>query len=673
MKKITILFSTLAITCGVNAQIFIDGFESAEGYTVGDYIGPGPNGSSWTTWSGTEGGAEDAQVNSSQANTGSNSIYFIGNNGPQDVVLEFGQQYTDGLFTYESAFYVPNGKTAYFNFQATQTIGQSWAMNCNVANGTVSIDDGVTADLATGAYTADQWFTLRIEANLSTGRWQASIDNVCIGVWNNSINTVASLDLYPTANGEFYVDDVMFDHTPYSAPALNAAISGFNMNGNIVGLDVMPTVTVVNAGTSAINAFDVTVDYNGMQYVENVTGQNLTSGQSLDVNFTTSIPLVGGSMTATATVSNVNGGNDDDASDDDACAIMDPVVPAVGKVVVGEEGTGTWCGWCPRGTVFMDRYETEYQQYWAGIAVHNGDPMTVAEYDTPFSALIGGYPSALVDRGSEVDPSGMSTDFFTRLAVAPAAFMSNGATWDPSTRELVVSVTADFQIAGNNSYKMLCVLTEDGVTGTTSSYAQSNFYSGGSNGVMGGYEALPNPVPASQMVYDHVARAITPSFAGESTCFAPVISAGDSVTNQYTFTLPADWDENKMYIIGMLVAPNGRIDNAAKTTIPEAVANGLIEACNLSIGTILPQLDDLFKLYPNPANDHAIVEINVKAESDVQLRLLDLSGKVIAANDYGTIATSSVVNLNTAKLNTGVYLLELTVNGERMTKRLVVE
>ncbi|MFZ9028335.1 MAG: T9SS type A sorting domain-containing protein, partial [Crocinitomicaceae bacterium] len=169
------------------------------------------------------------------------------------------------------------------------------------------------------------------------------------------------------------------------------------------------------------------------------------------------------------------------------------------------------------------------------------------------------------------------------------------------------------------------------------------------------------------------ARAITPTFAGESTCFPPVISAGDSVTNQYTFTLPAEWDENNMYIIGMLVAPNGRIDNAAKTTIPVAVANGLIEACNLSTGTILPQLDDLFKVYPNPANEYATVEINVKAESDVQLRLLDLSGKVIAASDYGTIATSSVVNLNTADLNTGVYLVELTVNGERMTKRLVVE
>lgn len=675
MKKITILLSALAITCGANAQIFSDGFESADGYTVGDYIGPGPNGTYWTTWSGTEGGTEDAQVTSAQANTGTNSIYFLvsGTGGPQDVVLEFGQQYTSGLFTYESAFYVPAGKTAYFNFQATQTIGQTWAMNCNMANGTVSLDDGVTADLATGPYTADQWFTLRIEANLSTGRWQASIDGVCIGVWNNSINTVASLDLFPTANGEFYVDDVMFDHTPYTAPALNASVSGFNMNGNIVGLDVMPTVTVVNAGTSAINSFDVTVDYNGMQYVENVTGQNLTAGQSMDVNYTTSIALVAGAMTATATVSNVNGGNDDDASDDDACAIMDPVVPAAGKVVVGEEGTGTWCGWCPRGTVFMDRYETEYQQYWAGIAIHNGDPMTVTEYDTPFSGLIGGYPSALVDRGTEVDPSGMSTDFFTRLAVAPAAFMTNGATWDPTSRELTVSVTADFQVAGNDNYKMLCVLTEDGVTGTAAGYAQTNYYAGGSNGVMGGYESLPSPVPASQMVYDHVARAITPEFGGLNTCFPTSVPVGDSVTNQYTFTLPAEWDENNMYIIGMLVAPNGRIDNAAKTTISEAVANGLIEACSLSAGTILPQLDDLFKVYPNPANEYATVEINVKAESDVQLRLLDLSGKVIAASDYGTIATSSVVNLNTADLNTGVYLVELTVNGERMTKRLVVE
>lgn len=675
MKKITILLSALALTCGANAQIFTDGFEAAEGYTVGDYIGQGPNSAYWTTWSGTVGGTEDAQVSAAQANTGSNSIYFLasGAGGPQDVVLDFGQQFTDGIFTFESAFYIPSGKTGYFNFQATQTIGQTWAMNCNMSNGMLSIDDGITADLATGPYTPAQWFTLTIEANLSTGRWQASIDGVCIGVWNNGINTVAMVDYYPTSNGQFYVDDVMFDHTTYTASTLNAAVAGFNMNGNIVGLNVAPTVTVVNAGTTAITSFDVTVDYNGNQYVENVTGQNLTAGQSYVVDYTSTIPLVAGSMSATATVSNVNGGTDDDASDDDACAIMDPVTPAVGKVVVGEEGTGTWCGWCPRGTVYMDKFANEFQQFWAGIAVHNGDPMTITEYDTPFSALIGGYPSALVDRGSDVDPSAMGPDFYTSLAVDPSAFMTNGATWDPTTRELVVSVTADFQVAANNNYKMLCVLTEDHVTGTAAGYNQTNYYSGGSNGVMGGFELLANPVPAAQMEYNHVARAITPTFGGLNTCFPTSIPVDDSVTNQYVFTLPASWNVDNMHIVGILVNPNGRFDNAAHTTVAEAVANGLLDACNLSVGNLLPQVDDLFKVYPNPATTSATVEINVKNESDVQLRLLDLSGKVIAANDYGTIATSSLVNFNTADLNSGVYLVELTVNGEKMTKRLVIE
>lgn len=57
MKKSTLLIAGLCSAMTVNAQIFSDGFETSEGYSVGDYIGNGPNGTSWTTWSGTEGGA----------------------------------------------------------------------------------------------------------------------------------------------------------------------------------------------------------------------------------------------------------------------------------------------------------------------------------------------------------------------------------------------------------------------------------------------------------------------------------------------------------------------------------------------------------------------------------------------------------------------------------------
>lgn len=37
--------------------------------------------------------------------------------------------------------------------------------------------------------------------------------------------------------------------------------------------------------------------------------------------------------------------------------------------------------------------------------------MTVTDYDAAIGTLVSGYPNALVDRGTEVDPSGMGTDF----------------------------------------------------------------------------------------------------------------------------------------------------------------------------------------------------------------------------------------------------------------------
>jgi len=661
MKKLIFLLSSVLFTAGVNAQLFTDDFES---YTNGQYLGLAST--SWTTWSGTEGGAEDVQVTNAQASSGVNSIYLSSTaqaGGPQDIVLEFGQQFTDGVFTYESDFYINPNKNAYFNFQGTQTVGTAWSMNCNMDNGVISIDDGVTPDLATGTYTDETWFTLKIVANLSTGRWQAFVDGACIGVWENAFNEVASLNLYPLLNSGFYVDDVMFDHESYVASALNASIVSFNMGGNIAGLNVTPKATVVNTGSTAINSFDVTLNYDGNQYVQNVTGQSLTAGQSYVVSFASQLALVGGENLASVAVSNINGGADDDATDNEACDLVDPVIPAEGKVVVGEEGTGTWCQWCPRGAVFMDRYEEEYGQFWIGIAVHNGDPMVNTVYDTGISSYFGGYPSAIVDRGAEVDPSAMSPDFFTRLQVAPTATISNTPVWDPVTRELEVTVTADFQSAANSNYKLACVLTEDGVTGTSGGYAQANAYAGGGSGVMGGYELLPDPVPASQMVYDHVAREILPSFAGDAASFPATVNAGDQHSRTYTFTLPNDWNENNIHVIGLLLDPSGRIDNAGKSSVFSAT--GLEEENSNAAQT--------FNMYPNPSTASTTVEVIIDKKSEVQLSVVDMSGKEVESRDYGSMITTSNIQLNTSTLEAGVYLVHLMIDDVRMTKRLIVQ
>jgi hypothetical protein len=419
----------------------------------------------------------------------------------------------------------------------------------------------------------------------------------------------------------------------------------------------------------------MSINYNGSTLNQSYSGLNMASLAEQSFTFTNPITLSAGSQLMTFTVSNVNtGGADDDAADDVSSITVNPVVPAAGKMVVGEEGTGTWCQWCPRGAVYMDLFEQDFSDFWAGIAVHNADPMALATYDTGMGTLIGGYPSALVDRGGDVDPSGMGPDFYSRLQTAPKAFITNGATWDPATRMLYVSVTSDFQASANSNYKIACVLTEDGVTGTGSAYNQSNDYAGGGNGVMGGYELLPSSVPASQMVYDHVARAIQPSFEGFANSFPATVNAGDVHTVNFLYILPASWDETKIHIIGMMIDPAGRIDNAGKATITEAVANGYVNGTIAGTEELaLDQIDAMFQLFPNPTSGNATLALNLQKEATVEVRIIDISGQEIATRNYGSLNGPSNIQLNTADLSAGVYMVEVRINNEKMIKRLIIE
>lgn len=667
MKKSVLLLTGLLTAQLVSAQLFSDNFDS---YALGSFIGPQSN--NWTTWSGAQGGAEDVATTNNQAASAPHSVYFAStsaNGGPQDVVLTFGQLYNSGVFTLSSDFYVNAGKGAYYNIQGATTIGNLWALNVHMDAGELAIDDGNTPNLCVAAYPEATWFNLKIEANLTLHVWKAYVNNVLVGTWVNGVNTVASADFFPLQNNQFYMDNVSFDHAPYTLPALNAMVAGLDMGGNIAGQNVTPSVSILNAGQNALTSFDVNLNYNGQNYTQNITGVNVASIASYTVNIP-SLSLVPGLNNALVTISNINGGNDDNANDNTLTQAVDPVVPAAGKIVVGEEATGTWCQWCPRGAVFMDMFAAEYNGFWAGIAVHNGDPMVVADYDAGIGGLIGGYPSALVDRLGDVDPSQMSSDFFTRLQTAPKGVLTNGATWDPATRVLNVSVSTEMMQATSGSYKVACVLTEDGVTGTGSGYNQSNAYAGGNNGVMGGFESLPSPVPAAQMVYDHVARAIAPSFTGQTGVIAATTAVGDNYTANFSFTLPATWDETQMHIVGMLLDPQGKIDNAGYTTIDQALANGYVGVQEL-ISAI--NLEQMLTVAPNPATDFTNINLHIPTAAPVSLRLLDAKGSILQGRQYGSLQGDFEVGINTSSFAPGLYIVELEVNGQRIQKKLIIK
>ncbi len=641
MKKIFILLFVVFSSALTFAQ-YSQNFDTL---THGDYIGVSDN--AWSTWSGTTGGSEDAKVDSNQAASPNNSIYFMSTSssgGPQDAVLDFGGAYNTGNFEFIQNIYIPNNKGAYFNFQAESTIGTTWALNCYFINdSTIYIDDSKTLHL-NAKYPVATWFEFKLKINLNTNTWELYIDNILKSTWQNYVNKIASIDYYPLCSSdlggndqaEFWIDDVSYTHTPYTLPAKNAGVVSVSFDGpEIVGGSQFPVVKVRNLGTTTITAFDIEFDYNGIQYQKSVTGLTLASLAIEEVIMNTPIPIDVSATILAATIKAVNGTTgDDDNTDDSKTYTFAPIIPAAGKMVIVEEATGTWCGWCPRGAVALEFLAKDYHGFAQGIAVHNGDPMTDSTYNAGIGGLISGYPSALVNRGNDVNPSTIWSYVNVALATPPTAFLINGA--QITGNQLDISITADFKAIANNNWKLACVIVEDSVTGTSSGYNQSNSYSGGGSGDLimpdgTNWANLPGSVPASQMVYNHVARAISPGFEGYDNSFPTSVAIGDTHTLNFTFILDSSWDTSKVHIVGMLMKPDGSIDNGSSTSIADAVSNGFVAGTPVSITKYL--VKSKMNLYPNPVMDNFTIDL-ADNYTNVNIEIRNSLGQIVHSQEY---------------------------------------
>ena len=93
------------------------------------------------------------------------------------------------------------------------------------------------------------------------------------------------------------------------------------------------------------------------------------------------------------------------------------------------------------------------------------------------SARVDGYPSVLADRKTEDDPSDVFDLYMDHYYDFAFANLSATSSYNSTSRELTVDVTTHPAVDLNGTYRLALVLTEDGVHGTTSGYAQVNYYS----------------------------------------------------------------------------------------------------------------------------------------------------------------------------------------------------
>tara|TARA_B110000116_G_scaffold2015_1_gene1798 strand:+ start:1951 stop:3963 length:2013 start_codon:yes stop_codon:yes gene_type:complete len=670
MKKIILLSISFIFSFNIFSQNFCENFE---GYSAGDPIAQ--TSSDWNSWGELMSGltapfTDDALVTDLYANNGSFSLGLNLNPavaGPEDVVLllsntGFPTPYVAGVCTLTHNLYITTG--AYFNLQAENIPGVTWALDVtfDAMGGVNYASSGSAQSYLMSTYPLNQWFEQKIVMDLSSNNWEVFHDGVSQGSFPTLVNQIASIDYYPTAGQEFFVDDICIDYAAPQLDPLNAQVLNVSSLSGLAGQDRYPSVEIRNFGVNDINSFDVTYDYNGALVTENISGLTLTSMSTYVVNFNNTITLTS-ATNAQAYIYNINGGQSQNTSDDTLLTNINVVVPAANKIVVGEEATGTWCGWCPRGAVALNWMDQDYEGYWQGIAVHNGDLMTDATYDNGIAGYISGYPSGLVDRGGVIDPSAFNQDFLQRIVIPPHARITNGAIIDGTT--LKVSLDVTFLQSTSGTYRLACTLVEDSVTGTGPQYYQANYYSGGASLIdVDGtdWNAKPSNVPDYLMVYRHVARAINPSFLGNPLSSSSY-NVGDNETVCFEFDIDPNWDLDKIHIVGMLFDVQGKTDNASSTSIPDAETTGYI-SCSGSTETIYLNGPDDLVVYPNPASNN--LYINNLPISTEYINIINIEGKVV----FNTKA-KSVIDIS--DLSKGIYMIKFNGLGLSESRKFVVE
>lgn len=146
------------------------------------------------------------------------------------------------------------------------------------------------------------------------------------------------------------------------------------------------------------------------------------------------------------------------------------------------------------------------------------------------------------------------------------------------------------------------------------------------------------------------------SFTNASAAYDSLLwSFGDGTTSTTTNPIH-NYTSNGIYTISLTTTKCGKSNTITKT---------------IEINTLLDTNDfDLknnFKIYPNPATDTFIINLN-KNYNSVSVVLFDVLGTTIIKKN---IENSATLNLDITNLNSGIYLLKIVADNDFHTTRIV--
>jgi N-acetylneuraminic acid mutarotase len=391
----------------------------------------------------------------------------------------------------------------------------------------------------------------------------------------------------------------------------------------------------------------------------------------------TSGTLASGLYKATATI-NSNDPSHTNLPLNISLYVLPKTVTPQATVVVLEEGTGNWCGYCPQGAEVAQSIKDNLGDSFIEFAYHGGsssEPMMISAGQNLINDLgIQGYPNAAIQRWFfPNEPYQMTNrgawpqyaqNVLDQTPNAPVAITVTSYSFDPSTKKVhaVVDLQRSFAMVNdpNSSIHLTTVVTEDGLAGQQEDYR------------------LPSPYWTAY-VWNDIVRQMYPNEFGTKVTFPTptlidgnIIVPGDKVDITVDLTVPSTIKTDSLKNCNITFIANAISGTSTFGSILQAQRMPLLQGVN-AVNSNVANNFRLDQNYPNPVSSETKIGYSLSERTPVTLNVIDVLGRevahlVSATQDAGNYS----VNFDASKLSAGAYIYTLNAGGKTIEKNMTV-
>jgi hypothetical protein len=449
------------------------------------------------------------------------------------------------------------------------------------------------------------------------------------------------------ASGGAFTSSESTTFTTAAQVALDLSVNTFVIDPVLVAGSTAITGELQNFGTTTITSYDLNYSVDGGTAVTQPMTNSLAACATYAYSFTTTWDATVGSHDIMVWVSNVNGGSDDNSTNDSVTRTVSVASQTVPRVATIEEFGSSTCPPCAAFDVTFAPLLSSFNTN------EPGSNVAAVEYHMNWPSP-GNDPS--------YNPDGNSRRGFYGVNAIPDPFIDghgmNGTASDINSALAVPSFT-DLQV----SY-VRTAGTDITVTANVTPYYNLDADVRVYIAVLEDYYYPASTT--SQDNFEYAMRKMLPNADGNA--LQPLVDGQvQTVTQSYTFAEHGPAQGNYHLwgsVAGITVV--AFVQNAdTKEILQGAISESHVGIDEMEVGNLL-------HIYPNPTTGVVNLSYGMASATTAHLQVFNVLGEQVMGMDRNFSAKDQLQTIDLSSLQNGVYYMSIDMDGQRTTRRIVV-